>query len=165
MENRKVGYLIIGMAAVIGVIVLLFNNALRTIVTATCSHGPACSMYGNIRTQTIISMVLVGAILIIGLVLIFSKEKERIIVKTKKIRDEFAEKVNKEKEKNLKLLDSDEKKVYQIISDANGAIFQSELAEKSSFDKVKVTRILDRIEGKRLIERKRRGMTNVVVLK
>ena len=31
--------------------------------------------------------------------------------------------------------------------------------------KVKVTRILDKLEGRGLVERKRRGMTNVVMLK
>ena len=44
-------------------------------------------------------------------------------------------------------------------------IFQSDLVEKTEFDKVKVSRILDKLEGRQLIERKRRGMTNVVVLK
>jgi len=164
MENRKVGYLIIGMAVVIGIIVLLFNNALRSIVTATCSHGPSCSMYGNINTQTTVSLLLIGVIVIIGLVFIFNKEKERIIVRTKKIKDEFAEKVKEEKEENLKLLDREEKIIYQILM-KEGSIFQADLVEKSGFNKVKVTRILDRLEGKQLIERKRRGMNNIVILK
>ncbi len=164
MENRKVGYLIIGMAVVIGIIVLLFNNALKSIVTTTCSHGPACSMYGNIRTQTTISLVLIGVIVIIGLVLVFNKEKERIIVRTRKIKDEFAEKVKEEKEENLKLLDREEKIIYQILM-KEGSIFQADIVEKSGFNKVKVTRILDKLEGKQLIERKRRGMTNIVVSK
>ena len=47
---------------------------------------------------------------------------------------------------------------------SNGTIFQSDLVEKSDFSKVKVSRILDKLEGRQLIERKRRGMTNVVVL-
>lgn len=164
MENRKVGYLIIGMAIVIGIIVLLFNNALRSIVTATCSHGPTCSMYGNINTQTAVSLFLIGIIVIIGLVFIFNKEKEKIIVRTKKIKDEFAEKVKEKKEENLKLLDREEKIIYQILM-KEGSIFQAGLAEKSGFNKVKVTRVLDRLEGKQLIERKRRGMTNIVVSK
>lgn len=164
MENKKVGYLIIGMAIVIGIIVLLFNNALKNIVTATCPHGPACSMYGNIKTQTIVSLVLIGAILIIGLVLVFSKEKERIIVRTKKIKDELAEKLKQEKEKNLKLLDKEEKVIYGIIIKEK-SMFQADLVDKSGFSKVKVTRILNRLEGKNLIERKRRGMNNIVILR
>lgn len=156
--------MIIGMAAVIGIIVFLFNNALKTIVTTTCTHGSACPMYGNIRTQTIISLVLIGAIIIIGLVLIFNREKERIIVRTKKIKDEFAEKLKEEKESNLRLLDREEKVIYRILM-KEGSMFQADMVEKSGFDKVKVTRILDRLEGKHLIERKRRGMSNIVVSK
>jgi len=39
MENRKVGMLIIGIAVVMGLIVLLFNSALKNIVGETCTHG------------------------------------------------------------------------------------------------------------------------------
>ena len=35
----------------------------------------------------------------------------------------------------------------------------------TGFGKVKITRVIDRLEGKNLIERRRRGMTNVVVFK
>ena len=84
MENKKVGYLIIGMAIVIGIIVFLFNTALKQIVSTSCSHGTTCPMYRDIRTQTVISLVLVAIIIIIGLLLVFSKERERIIVRTKK---------------------------------------------------------------------------------
>ena len=44
-------------------------------------------------------------------------------------------------------------------------VFQADLIEQTEFGKAKMTRILDRLEGKGYIERKRRGMTNVVVLK
>ena len=33
------------------------------------------------------------------------------------------------------------------------------------FSKVKITRILDRLEGKHLVNRERRGMTNIVILR
>ena len=39
------------------------------------------------------------------------------------------------------------------------------LMGKTDFSKVKVTRLLDKLEAKNLIERRRRGMTNAVVLK
>ena len=59
----------------------------------------------------------------------------------------------------------DEKKVYDAVAGAGGTIFQSELNEKAGMSKVKVTRILDKLEGKGLISRIRRGMTNVVIIK
>ncbi len=64
-----------------------------------------------------------------------------------------------------KLLKPEERVLYNLINQADGAIFQAELVEKSGFTKVKITRILDRLEGRGVIERRRRGMTNIVILK
>src|SRR3989338_5578632 len=47
----------------------------------------------------------------------------------------------------------------------DGSIYQSELIRESGLSKVKVTRILDRMEGKHALTRQRRGMTNIVVLR
>jgi uncharacterized membrane protein len=164
MENRKVGYLIVGIAIVLGIIVFLFNSALKSIVSSSCDHGLTCPMYGDIRVQTMISLVLILAIIIIGLVFIFTKEKERIIIKTRKIKDEIAESRKEEKQSNLKLLDKEEKVLYQILA-REESMFQADLVEKSQMGKVKVSRILDRLENKKLIERKRRGMNNIVIAK
>lgn len=160
MKNKNVGYLIIGIAIVIGIIVLIFNNGLKNIVGETCSHGPTCSMYDTISVQTWISMAIAGLILVIGLFFVFSREETKIITKTKKIQIE-----KQRKPIDYSKLDKDEKIIIKAIEEANGTIFQSDLVEKSGFDKVKVSRILDKLEGRQLIERKRRGMTNVVVLK
>ena len=47
----------------------------------------------------------------------------------------------------------------------NNAVFQADLMEKLQIGKVKTTRLLDKLEAKQIIERKRRGMNNIVVLK
>jgi uncharacterized membrane protein len=62
-------------------------------------------------------------------------------------------------------LEGDEKRIYQLIADSNGAIFQSEIVEKTGLSKVKVTRTLDKLESRLYIERRRRGLTNIIVLK
>jgi len=67
--------------------------------------------------------------------------------------------------KLVKTLEGEEKRIYELIGSSGGFIFQNELVEKSGMNKVKVTRLLDKLEAKRLVERKRRGMTNVVILK
>ncbi len=67
--------------------------------------------------------------------------------------------------KIMRTLKPEEREIYSIINNAEGAIFQAELVEKSRYSKVKVSRILDRLEGRGLIERKRRGMTNIVIAK
>jgi uncharacterized membrane protein len=157
MKNKSVGWLIIGLSIVIGFIVLLFNLGLKKIVGQTCSHGPTCTMYDTISVQTWISVGIAAIILVIGLFLVFSKESEKIIVKTK---------IKQEKKKpiNLSGLDSKEKEVIKLLEKEN-AIFQKTLMEKLNIGKVGITRLLDKLEAKQLIERKRRGMNNVVVLK
>jgi len=154
MKNRNVGFLIIGVALILILIVFLFNNALRNIVRTTCSHGPSCSMYQTISTQTYLSLAIAGVILIIGIFLVFAKERERILFR----------KVEKKRKINLKGLDKDERRVVEILRNENGAIFQSTLMEKMGIGKVKATRLLDRLEAKQIVERKRRGMNNIVVL-
>lgn len=89
---------------------------------------------------------------------------KKIIIRTKKIKDELAEKLKEEREKNLKFLNKEEKTIYGLLM-KEGSMFQADLVDKSGFGKVKVTRILDRLEGKQIIERKRRGMNNIVISK
>ena len=156
MKNKSAGFLIIGLAVVIGVIVFIFNNAMTNIVNTSCSHGSSCAMYGEIKTQTYVSLAIIAVIVIIGLVLIFSKEHEKIVVrKSKEVK----------KKMNLDGLDKNEKQVIKIIQEENGAIFQASLMERLGIGKVGMTRLLDKLEAKQLIERKRRGMNNVIVLK
>ena len=62
-------------------------------------------------------------------------------------------------------LDQDEKKVYDLLTQNEGSMYQSSLMKETGFSKVKTTRVLDRLETKKILERKRRGMTNLVVLR
>ena len=66
---------------------------------------------------------------------------------------------------NIEKLDEDEKKIYTFAKEKGGSIYQTDLIKESGFSKVKVSRILDRLESKGVLERKRRGMTNIIVLK
>lgn len=156
MENKHVGLLVIGISIVMAIIVLIFNFALKNIVGDTCSMGQTCTMYKTIFVQTAISLSIVGIILVIGIVLFFVKPKEKIIIKT--VRE-------KKKKLNLAGLEKNEKEVIEILQKENGAIFQSTLMEKIGLGKVGITRLLDKLEAKQFIERKRRGMNNIVVLK
>ena len=146
----------IGISAIMTIIVFIFNSAMKNISGLSCNMGPSCSMYDNIRTQTWLSLSIIGIVLIIGFFIMFLKPKEKIIVKTKR---------EKKKKLNLEGLNSNEKKVIEILQKENGAIFQSTLMEKLEIGKVGITRLLDKLEAKQLIERKRRGMNNIVVLK
>ena len=160
MENKHVGLLIIGIAIVMASIVGIFNSALNNVVGATCSHGTSCGMYDTLRTQTWLSLAIVGVIVAIGLFIMFSKPKieiqEKIVVK--KIKE-------KKKKLNLEGLDSKEKEAMNLLLLEGKAMFQADLMEKLEIGKVGMTRLLDKLEAKQFIERKRRGMNNIVVLR
>jgi uncharacterized membrane protein len=156
MENKIVGWIIVGIAFLMGIIVLIFNSAMKNIVSKTCTEGPTCTMYDTIRTQTLLSLSIIIIVLIIGIVIMFSKPKEKIVVKTIK---------EKRKKKDYSSLDKEEKKVIDLLLSEGNAVFQASLMEKLQIGKVGVTRLLDKLEAKQLIERKRRGMNNIVVLK
>jgi len=159
MENKNVGYLIIGISAVIIVIILLFSSAMRDIVGTTCNanHGDSCPMYKSIDRQTYLAFAIVGVLIVVALMLIFSKPNEIIIVK--KVKERKAK-------RNIDTSDlkKEEKEIFKLLQQ-DRTVFQAVLIERTGFGKAKMTRIIDRLEGKGLVERRRRGMTNVVVLK
>lgn len=167
MKNRIVGILIICIAILIGFIIYSFNTAMTTIVSTSCSHGSDCPMWGTIKFQTNVSIAIMVFVIIIGLYLIFFGQEEIRITKIKTIKQQIEPKnITKENyQKVMSDLSSDEKIVLGKVIEAKGTIFQSDLVENTKFTKVKITRILDRLEGRGLIERKRRGMTNVIILK
>ncbi|MDD1720669.1 MAG: MarR family transcriptional regulator [Euryarchaeota archaeon] len=63
-----------------------------------------------------------------------------------------------------KTLKNDEQKIYKAIID-EGIINQSELVERTGLSKSNVSRALYGLESRGLVERRRRGMGNVVLLK
>jgi uncharacterized membrane protein len=160
MDNKNAGYILLGVSVLVIFIIFMFNNALNEIVGSSCTavgHGDTCPMYDTISKQTNLSLAIVALLIFISLVLIFSKPHEKIIIK--KVKEKTPTK--KIDTSELRKEDKDALKLIQ----ENKTIFQADLIEKLGFGKAKVSRILDRLEGKGIIERKRRGMTNVVVLK
>jgi uncharacterized membrane protein len=157
MKNKNVGYLIVGISIIVFAMIFIFNAGLKEALGATCSMGPTCGMYKTLSLQTWVSVAIAGLILIIGLFFIFSKEEVSVITKTV---------VKKESRKKISLegLDDKEKKAVKLLQE-QGAIFQATLMESLGIGKVGITRLLDKLEAKQIVERKRRGMNNVVVLK
>jgi uncharacterized membrane protein len=159
MDNKYVGYIVVGISVLIILIIFLFNSALNEIVSLSCGseHSLTCPMAQTVNQQTYLSFGIVGILIILGLVLIFNKQREKIIIRKVKER-------KMEKKIDLSDLRKEDKEVLKLIKE-NKAVFQADLIEKTGFGKAKMTRIIDRLEGKGIVERKRRGMTNVVVLK
>ena len=161
MENKNVGWLLLGVSVLIVLLVFLFNNTLMESVRNSCfiQHGDvqSCEMYDSVNYQTYLALVIVGVLIITSLFLIFSKPNEKIIIR--KVKEKKFQ-----REVDLSSFRPEEKKIYNLVK-GNGAIFQADLIEKTGFSKARMTRIIDKLEGSGLVERKRRGMTNVVVLR
>ena len=62
-------------------------------------------------------------------------------------------------------LKDDQVKVYQAILDVGGLVSQRELVEKTTLSKATVSRALDLLESRGLVEKRRRGMSNMILLK
>lgn len=65
----------------------------------------------------------------------------------------------------LPTLKEDQQLIYQTILDADGIIPQSDIVEKTQLSKSNVSRSLDMLESMGLIEKRRRGMGNLILLK
>jgi hypothetical protein len=167
MRNRIVGLLIIAISVLIGFIIYSFNTAMSAIVNTSCSHGPSCPMWGTIEFQTNVSIGIMAFIVLIGLYLVFFGQEERIITKIKKISQQLEPKKLSKKNyrKIMQELGREEKMVLSKVIDGQGTAFQSDLVSKTGLGKVRITRILDKLEGRGLIERRRRGMSNVILLR
>ncbi|MBT4604319.1 MarR family transcriptional regulator [archaeon] len=171
MKNKHVGYIIIAISALILIIVYSFNQALAKIVAESCSHGITCPMTTTLNVQKGVSYSLTALVALAGAIIAFViKEKpaqqihiHKTQVTTSK-KDSFPS--QEEQQKTIdSLANNEEKQIMQEIFKEKGSIYQSTLTTTLGLSKVKITRLLDTLEGKGLVERKRRGMTNVVVLK
>lgn len=64
-----------------------------------------------------------------------------------------------------KTLKDDEVRVYQAVLDAGGIMNQGDIVKQVGLSKTTVSRVLDLLERRDLVERRRRGMSNVILLK
>lgn len=117
-----------------------------------------CPAHKKSNTWIIIPLFLLTfAILLAGAYMAFIQQRSPETPETRSI--------SQNTQKQAASLDGEEKAVYQAIVESSGSIYQSDLVKKTGYTKVKTTRTLDKLESKGLIERRRRGMTNIVVLK
>lgn len=150
MEDKHVGYLILGFCLAILFLIISYDMSLASIVNEGCSHGLECPMYGTLQLQRTISFTLLGILTLAGLYFIFYKK---------------IHKITKERARNNISLTGEEKQIINLLKSNDNSIYQSELIKKTDKSKVQITRILDKLEAKKVIDRKRRGMTNIIILK
>jgi DNA-binding transcriptional ArsR family regulator len=67
-------------------------------------------------------------------------------------------------EETAERLANNERVVYETILEADGVLPQADIVDRTDLSKATVSRALDSLETKDLVERKRRGIGNVVLL-
>ena len=158
--SRKVGLLLIVFALVLLLTLTFVKAGFDKESTALCEvfkdNMEECPAHNN-NTSWFITGAFGLSFLVLGFggYLTFAPKPAPTIIEQKK---EF-------KTVDMAKLDDDERKLYEVIKTKGGSAFQSDLIKETGLTKVKVTRILDKLEMSDILERKRRGMTNIIVLK
>lgn len=152
INNKTLGGLTIVTSIVLFFLLIWFVDAMSDMSRESCTCGESCDM-NHFEVPALFYAGIAGVVIVfvVGLNLALKKPPE------KPGREKWV--------KTLEKLDSDMKTAYKELVDADGALFQSEIVEKTGFSKAKVTRILDKMESRNLAERRRRGLANIVVLK
>src|SRR3989338_3850872 len=156
-DNKKIGVIISVISIALLFILASFSIKIAKIEAVACIHpgGGQCPITAHIHSASYAGAALLVVIFILGIKISLKSAA------SEKMRKELGDKAKM----LVKALKSDEKKAYELIISSQGAVFQSELVEKMGYSKVKVSRILDKLEGKNLIERRRRGLANMVLIK
>ncbi|MBI2547294.1 MAG: hypothetical protein HYW23_02500 [Candidatus Aenigmarchaeota archaeon] len=127
---------------------------------ASISHSlcgsPLCTITNHIPMQSYAGFALLIVSAVVGGYLAFRPQKIE-----KSVQAIPKSKLNK----LIENLQDDEKKVFDGIVKNDGSVFQNDLIGSTGYSKVKVSRLLDRLETKGLVERRRRGMANLILLK
>lgn len=101
-----------------------------------------------------------GFIFIIGLLVAFLAGVGFYLSLTK------AENIIEQKKYDISKLNPEEKKVFFFIKEnKDKGVYQSNIVGHFNFPKSKVSRILDKLDQAGIIERKRRGMTNIIFMR
>lgn len=150
-NNRKLGIILVVISLIIGIIFLYYISSLtQKAEDIGCFNNQGCIVIERGLSFSHIAVGVFSFILALGFYLLFFNK------------DRFIE----QKDYDISKLNKEEKRVFSFIKEnREKGIYQSGIVENFNFPKSKVTRILDRLEANHLIERKRRGMTNIIVLK
>jgi uncharacterized membrane protein len=153
----------IAVIAMVISIVILVNKLLTSApVQIIIEGGYAIPVRGAVyfTVEDVLVLVVcawIGGMSVVYLLMVRTKEPLEIP------RD--AEKVRKKVEVALQMLEGDEKILLKEISDSSSEIAQSDLVVKTGFSEAKISRLLDKLESRGLVVRRRYGMGNMVMLK
>lgn len=166
MDNKTVGYALTGFSVVLLVILIIIKMDVDAQSAFLCEkfHENQLNMEECPAHTSNMSWLITGAFAIS--IIILGSGIYLLMIKPAPEQKEHEESSHKEfKPVDIAKLDDDEKHIYELIKNKSGSAYQGDVVKETSFGKVRVSRILDKLETKGILERKRRGMTNIVVLK
>jgi len=176
MDNKKLGYILIGVAIIISAILLIIkfqiDKAYQSQILFYESTGQQCpteealcphAQQARASIPIYIGFAIVIGVLSLAAYLIFFERSQKEIIETLK---ETKKKESEEERWNLLLsaLNEDEKKVMNAVKEQDG-ISQATLCLRTDMSKTKLSFILKDLEEKGLIKRIPKGRINLVYLK
>lgn len=160
VTQRQLGLLITGCSLALLLTLLFLKTDIDKNSAQLCKelHGHVgdenfepCPLHkGSNSWIMVVAFSIISVMTVIGISLVFAQQWQE----QRKI---FA--------MDTKNLDNEEKLIVEKLKEKEGSMYQSDLIKETAYSKVKMTRILDKLESKGILEKKRRGMTNIVVLK
>ena len=163
MDNKKVGITLVVLAFLAGSIVFSMAQSLeQRSDQRECNPSQQCEDVAAGLGYSHFAMGFLGAILSLGVYLIFFNTSEQAILERLE-----AEKEARLAEERLAILlqamDDNEKKIFSTIAEQNG-ITQKTLALRTGLSKAKVSQVLSSFEKKGLVKRQSKGRTYSVFL-
>lgn len=165
ISKKTLGYSLIVLSVLLSIIIIFFKVNFDSQAVFLCKaieNDPVLTMEdcpahtSSIPWLIILSFAISSLIFVAGLYLAIFDRKRDLGNKVKKTFMEF----------NPSSLNQEEKIVYDFIKEKGGSVYQSDIVKSLEMSKVKTTRILDTLEHDyNILERKRRGMTNIIFLK
>ncbi|MBI5065168.1 hypothetical protein HZA97_02925 [Candidatus Woesearchaeota archaeon] len=158
-NQKNIGFILIGVSLMLITMLVLIKNDIDKRDSFLCENVhkiPELKMEqcpahtSNTSWILVFSFGLAFLILGSGIFLVVSQFKKEI--------QEF-------KKLDFSKLDKEEKQICELLSKSEGSMYQSDLIKETGHSKVKITRILDKLEARKIIDRKRRGMTNIIILR
>lgn len=150
-NNKKLGAVLMLLSLIIGgIFVYYISNLAQKSEELGCFSNRECFVVEKGLSISHVAVGIFSFLLALGFYLFFFNREEII----------------KQKKYDISKLNKEEKDIFSFIKkNKEEGVYQSSLVEHFNFPKSKVSRILDKLEQRGIIERKRRGMTNIILLK
>ncbi len=145
-------WLIIGIIAGFATVIFFITNYLQNEVL--------CELHCAQKNEITIALIAIGLFgLFIGsLTYFFITEK-----KEKEINEAYKE-TSKGAIVTLNFLNNEEKKIMKAIIESKEQIFQSKLPKKTGLTRVAISRHINALEKKQVVQKRQAGMTNLIIM-